>query len=40
MKISHFFPSDLDIVPALVHGDLWSGNAGETDTGPGKLYSL
>ena len=27
----------LDIAPALMHGDLWGGNAAETQEGPGKM---
>ena len=26
--------------PALLHGDLWGGNIGETDTGPGMGNNL
>ena len=27
---------NIDIKPSLVHGDLWSGNAGETTDEPGR----
>uniref|UniRef100_A0A914DHF8 protein-ribulosamine 3-kinase n=1 Tax=Acrobeloides nanus TaxID=290746 RepID=A0A914DHF8_9BILA len=33
-KIPSFFENCGEIVPALVHGDLWSGNVAETDEGP------
>ena len=32
--IPKFFEG-LTIEPALLHGDLWSGNVAETDSGPG-----
>ncbi|XP_059484159.1 ketosamine-3-kinase-like isoform X2 [Neocloeon triangulifer] len=34
LKIPVFFPKEVKIVPSLLHGDLWSGNAAETDTLP------
>lgn len=35
-KYSSLF-EDLDVIyPALLHGDLWSGNVSETSDGPGK----
>lgn len=33
-KIPEFF-QDIQIEPALLHGDLWSGNIGQDSTGPG-----
>ncbi|XP_043924059.1 ketosamine-3-kinase-like [Protopterus annectens] len=33
IKIPDFF-HDIDIVPALLHGDLWGGNVAECDSGP------
>ena len=33
-KIPMLFSSDLKIFPALLHGDLWAGNAGESATEP------
>ena len=33
-KIPEFF-QDIQIEPALLHGDLWSGNVGQDSTGPG-----
>lgn len=33
LKIPQFF-NKLEIKPSLLHGDLWSGNAGETEDGP------
>lgn len=33
LKLPNFFKG-LTIVPSLLHGDLWSGNAAETETGP------
>lgn len=32
-KIPEMF-CDLEIVPALIHGDLWAGNVAEDDSGP------
>ena len=29
---------DLEIAPSLLHGDLWSGNAAETETEPGNAF--
>ena len=37
LKIPEFFKG-MDIKPSLLHGDLWSGNAAETEDGP--LVSL
>lgn len=34
-RIPSFFV-DLEIEPALLHGDLWSGNAAENEEGPGR----
>ena len=34
-RICSFFEG-VTIEPALLHGDLWSGNAGEDEEGPGK----
>lgn len=34
-RISSLFEG-LVIEPALLHGDLWSGNAGENEEGPGN----
>ena len=36
-KIPDFFTDLSDIRPSLLHGDLWSGNAGHTDGKAGKL---
>ena len=33
-NIPKLFPSDLQIVPSLLHGDLWGGNAAEIATEP------
>lgn len=33
-KIPEFF-QDIPIEPALLHGDLWSGNIGQDSIGPG-----
>lgn len=33
LKLPKLF-KDIEIKPALLHGDLWSGNAAETATGP------
>ena len=38
-KIPEFF-SGLDVKPSLLHGDLWSGNAGQADGRPGKNFAL
>ncbi|CAB3371022.1 Hypothetical predicted protein [Cloeon dipterum] len=34
LKIPVYFPKELGIVPSLLHGDLWSGNAAEIDSTP------
>ena len=34
LKIPEFFKG-MDIKTSLLHGDLWSGNAAETEDGPG-----
>ena len=33
-KLPSFFEG-VHFKPSLLHGDLWTGNAAETDTGPG-----
>lgn len=33
LKIPEMF-CDVEIVPALLHGDLWAGNVAEDDSGP------
>uniref|UniRef100_A0A8C9NL86 protein-ribulosamine 3-kinase n=1 Tax=Serinus canaria TaxID=9135 RepID=A0A8C9NL86_SERCA len=33
LKIPSFF-SDIEIIPALLHGDLWGGNISENESGP------
>ncbi|KAM4011788.1 ketosamine-3-kinase-like [Anomaloglossus baeobatrachus] len=33
LKVPQFF-SEMAVVPALLHGDLWGGNVAELDTGP------
>ena len=33
-QVPSFF-KDLQVTPSLLHGDLWGGNVGETNTGPG-----
>ena len=35
LKLPDFFAS-LDITPALIHGDLWNGNAAQNESGPGE----
>jgi len=35
-KIPEFFVG-IQVKPSLLHGDLWSGNAGQVDGKPGKL---
>ena len=35
--IPRFF-GGLEIEPALLHGDLWSGNVAENDSGPGETH--
>ena len=34
-RVFSFF-AGLEIEPALLHGDLWSGNAAENEEGPGE----
>ena len=39
-KLEHKLPSFFEgivVKPSLLHGDLWSGNAMEIESGPGKL---
>ena len=36
LKIPELFV-DLNIKPSLLHGDLWSGNAGTVDGKPGRF---
>jgi len=36
IKLPKFFEG-LEIIPALMHGDLWGGNAGETKECPGNI---
>ena len=38
-KIPKFF-QDIEIVPSLLHGDLWGGNVAETKEGPGKIQQI
>lgn len=38
-KIPSLFEG-LSIEPALLHGDMWSGNVGEDEEGPGILHLL
>lgn len=38
-KIGSFFEG-IEIEPALLHGDLWSGNVGENEEGPGTDYNI
>ena len=33
-KIPKLFPRDMQIIPALLHGDLWQGNAGQVGNEP------
>ena len=33
-NISKLFPTELEIIPSLLHGDLWGGNVAETDSEP------
>ena len=28
------------IEPSLLHGDLWAGNVGENDDGPGNMHRI
>ena len=37
-RISRFFEG-IVIEPALLHGDLWSGNVGENEEGPGIVIA-
>lgn len=34
-QIPHLFEG-VEVVPALLHGDLWGGNVGELETEPGN----
>ena len=34
-KLPRFFDG-VDVKPAILHGDLWGGNASENSEGPGK----
>ena len=34
------FFEDLDVKPSLLHGDLWSGNAGTVDGKPGNKIQI
>lgn len=36
--VSTYFPPSLEILPSLLHGDLWSGNVAAVDGQPGELY--
>lgn len=38
-KIPHFFEG-IVVEPALLHGDLWSGNMGEDENGPGIINKI
>jgi hypothetical protein len=40
LKLPTFFNMLDDIQPALMHGDLWGGNAGENQNGPGRGQEL
>lgn len=35
LKLPSFFEMLDNIQPALMHGDLWGGNVGQNDDGPG-----
>ena len=37
LNLDVFF-KDVEVLPSLLHGDLWSGNAAETDSAPGNLH--
>jgi len=39
LKLNKFFTDAGEITPALLHGDLWGGNAGETEEEPGIKYT-
>ncbi len=39
-KIPEFFENCGEIIPALLHGDLWGGNVAETDVEPGTVFIL
>jgi fructosamine-3-kinase len=39
LRIPLFFGPDTEMRPALLHGDLWSGNAAQTSTEPGMEFT-